>query len=141
MALSTKLVALVGSAAIAASAAAYYAIGPGGGRESEAEGDAGEQSQSADGEVALRPCIGPDQVFYASRQDGLCLPGHRRYELEEDEDDTCDLCDPFEDEDEDKKKHKQRMRSMHRDFWAVLRWQRRCVCHRPSSTSLTLAVA
>jgi hypothetical protein len=104
MALSTKLVALVGSAAIAASAAAYYAIGPGGGRESEAEGDAGEQSQSADGEVALRPCIGPDQVFYASRQDGLCLPGHRRYELEEDEDDTCDLCDPFEDEDEDKKK-------------------------------------
>lgn len=30
-------------------------------------------------------------------------------------------------EDDDKKKHKHRMRSMHQDFWAVLRWQRRCV--------------
>lgn len=28
-------------------------------------------------------------------------------------------------EDDDKKRHKHRMRSMHRDFWAVLRWQRR----------------
>jgi hypothetical protein len=99
MALSAKLVALVASATIAASAAAYYASGSG-----AADDGAEEGSQAADGEPGLRPCVGPDQVFYASRQDGLCLPGHRLYELEEDDDDTCELCDPFEDEDRNAEK-------------------------------------
>ena len=105
MALPTKLLALVGSAAIAASAAAYYALGAGDAGEGGAADDSAEEgTQSGDGEAGLRPCIGPDQILYASRQDGLCLPGHRLYTLEEDEDDTCELCDPFEDEDKDAEK-------------------------------------
>jgi hypothetical protein len=104
MAFPAKLVALVGSAAIAASATAYYALGSGAAGPGAAAEDNAEEATQADGETGLRPCIGPDQIFYASRQDGLCLPGHRLYKLEEDEDDTCELCDPFEDEAKDAEK-------------------------------------
>lgn len=48
----------------------------------------------------MGPCVGPGDVLYASRADGTCLPGHRPFVLDDEEEDTCELCDPFEDENE-----------------------------------------
>lgn len=102
MALPTKLVALIGSGAVAASAAAYLAIGASG---SGAAGDGSSGAEAADTSAAaqdderLRPCVAPNGILYASTKSGPCLPGHRRLELEDDEEDgTCELCDPYEDQ-------------------------------------------
>lgn len=99
MALPAKLVALIGSGAVAASAAAYFAVAP----ATSAPGAAGNGGSAAteslaQGQVSLGPCVGPGDVLYASRADGTCLPGHRRFVLDDEEEDTCELCDPFDDE-------------------------------------------
>ncbi len=103
MALPPKIVALIGSSAVAASAAAYFVIaaatsGPGAAGES---GTAAATESSGESQDSLGPCVGPGSVLYASRSDGTCLPGHRPFELDDDEEDTCELCDPFDDENKD----------------------------------------
>jgi hypothetical protein len=104
MALPAKLVALIGSGALAASAAAYFAIAPSTGPGAADDGGSpAEAAEGDEGEARLRPCVAPDRVLYASTKSGRCLPGHRRLELDDDEDGTCELCDPFEDQDEREK--------------------------------------
>jgi hypothetical protein len=106
MALPAKLIALLGSGALAASAAAYFVMapssGPSAGDASGSAGDAAESSPAAETdeeEDGLQPCIAPDRILYASTSGGPCLPGHKRLRLKDDEEDgTCELCDPFDDE-------------------------------------------
>jgi hypothetical protein len=106
MALPAKLVALIGSGALAASAAAYFAMAPSTGPGAADDGDsAGEAETSpAQEEERLHPCIAPGGVLHASTSRGPCLPGHRRLRLKDDEEDgTCELCDPFDDQEEGEK--------------------------------------
>ena len=102
MALPAKLLALIGSGAIAASAAAHFVIAPAAsGPGADSGSSAGGTESAGQSDVKLLPCVAPDQVLYASRSNGECLPGHREFTLEDDEEDTCELCDPFDDEKKD----------------------------------------
>jgi hypothetical protein len=106
MALPAKLVALIGSAALAASAAAYFAMAPSASPGAADGGDSAEEAETspAQEDERLRPCVAPNGILYASTKKGPCLPGHRRLELEDDEEDgTCELCDPFDDQEEPEK--------------------------------------
>ena len=98
MALSTRLIALVGTSAVAASAAAYFALAPSTPATGSPDGESGAAaSEPAAAPKGLIACVAPDGVLHASRAGGECLPGHRELDLEDEEDETCELCDPFED--------------------------------------------
>jgi hypothetical protein len=48
--------------------------------------------------MKLVACVAPNGVLHASAARGECLPGHRELDLSDEDDETCELCDPFDDD-------------------------------------------
>ena len=100
MIFSTKLMATVATTTIAATAATYFAVNSPDDRGDSANGG-GQQTASADARPGdgVTLCVGIDDKVLRVPPGftGECPDGQRELDLSEEDEQICELCDPFDD--------------------------------------------